>query len=177
MRSSTLSIALIYAATLGLAVPAEGQTVVVPKLRPPTTHAPLLPGSRTAVGVIQGNALSVTNGPLPDAIVRLRDARTGRIVDAQLTDKAGLFKFPGIDPGSYIVELVSPDQTILTASDLLSINAGDTASTVVKVPLRTPPLAGAFGRTAPAILAVTTAAAAAGVVASRSTGRDITGQQ
>ena len=65
MRSPTLSIAIIYATMLGLAAPADGQGIAVPRPRPLMMRAPLLPGSRTAVGIIQGNALSVTNGPLP----------------------------------------------------------------------------------------------------------------
>src|ERR1043166_4085057 len=47
------------------------------------------PGARANVlTTIQGNALTSTNGPLAAAVVRLRDARTGKVVDVQTTDEA-----------------------------------------------------------------------------------------
>ncbi len=55
---------------------------------------------------IQGNALDSRRGILPDSPVRLRDARSGRIIGAQRTDKSGQFEFRAVDPGSYIVELL-----------------------------------------------------------------------
>ena len=95
---------------------------------------------------IQGNALNSTNGHLSDTTVRLRDARNGRVLTTQITDKTGLFSFRGIDPGSYIVELVSPDQTVvLAASQILNVNAGEVVSAVVKLPFKTSPLSGLFG--------------------------------
>jgi hypothetical protein len=84
--------------------------------------------------VIQGNALSSTNGQLPNALVRLRDARFGKILGTQTTDRLGLFEFKGVEPGTYIVEMVSPDQTILAASQLISVNAGEAVSAVIKLP-------------------------------------------
>ena len=55
----------------------------------------ILPGTRPNVfSAIQGNALTSTNGALPDATVRLRDARAGQIIETQMTDQAGLFAFP-----------------------------------------------------------------------------------
>ena len=95
---------------------------------------------------IQGNALDSTNGQMTNAIVRLRDARFGRIVDTQLTDKSGIFAFKAIDPGSYIVEIMANDQSILAASQLLNVNAGEAVSAVVKLPFRIPPFAGAGRR-------------------------------
>src|SRR5688572_2934584 len=79
----------------------------------------LLPGTKPGVlTTIQGNALNSTNGSLPDSVVRLRDARFGRIVDTQYTDKAGLFAFKVVDPGAYVIEIMSTtnDATVLAAS-------------------------------------------------------------
>jgi hypothetical protein len=131
-----------------------------------------LPSLRAdAVGTIQGNALNSTNGQLPNQAVRLRDARFGRIVDAQLTDQAGLFTFKGLDPGSYIVEMMATDQSILAASQVLNINAGEAVSAVVKLPFRIPSFAGILGNTTPTTAAaVTTEAAASSVLAVTTTG-------
>ena len=126
----------------------------------------MLPGTpESAFTTIQGNALTATNGQLANSIVRLRDARLGRIVDTQVTDQSGLFAFHGIDPGNYVVELVGNDQTVLAASQLLSVNAGDAVSAIVRLPFRVPPFAGLLGHSAPQAASIATAAAASGVLA------------
>ena len=125
-----------------------------------------LPGTRANVfTTIQGNALSSTNGPLADSVVRLRDARFGRIVDTELTDRSGLFTFRGVDPGTYVVELMDKDsQTILAASQMLNVNGGEAVSAVVKLPFRIPPFAGLMGTSStPTAAALTTQAALSGV--------------
>jgi hypothetical protein len=116
------------------------------------------------VSVIQGNALSSTNGQLPNALVRLRDARFGKIVGAQTTDRLGLFEFKSVEPGTYIVEMVSPDQTILAASQLLSVNAGEAVSAVVKLPFKVPPFAGLLANSNGSVLALTSQAASSAIL-------------
>jgi len=116
-------------------------------------------------GTIQGNALNSTNGQLPNQPVRLRDARFGRIIGTQVTDRTGLFTFKTLDPGTYIVEMVGDDQTILAASQVLNINAGEAISAVVKLPFRLPPFAGILGRATTTAAALTTQAAASSVLA------------
>ena len=144
---------------------APGSPAPAPSLLPK-----MLPGTRANVlTTIQGNALSSTNGGLADAVVRLRDARIGRIVDSQITDNSGLFAFKAVDPGSYIVEIVGNDQTILAASQMLNVNAGEAVSAVVKLPFRVPPFAGLLGNTTPSALAITSAAGTAQVLAARVT--------
>jgi hypothetical protein len=121
--------------------------------------APALASTRSdLVSVIQGNALSSTNGQLPNALVRLRDARFGKILGAQTTDRLGLFEFKGVEPGTYIVELVSSDQTILAASQLLSVNAGEAVSAVVKLPFKVSPFAGLLANSNGSLLALTSQA-------------------
>lgn len=146
--------------------PATGSRAVARATAPRGTQPRILPGTRPDVfSTIQGNALSSTNGALPNIVVRLRDARIGQIVDAQVTDKAGLFTFRSVDPGSYIVEIVGQDQSsVLAASQILSVNAGDAVSAIVKLPFRIPPLAGVLGHTPQSAAAVTTQAVASGVL-------------
>jgi hypothetical protein len=132
------------------------------------TKAAIAKAKERALTTIQGNALSSTNGQMNNVVVRLRDARFGRIVDSQLTDKSGMFAFKAIDPGSYIVEIMSSnDQSILAASQLLNVNAGEAVSAVVKLPFRLPPFAGIMGSTTstPTAAAVATEAAASSVAA------------
>jgi hypothetical protein len=115
---------------------------------------------------IQGNALDSTNGQLANATVRLRDARFGRIVDTQYTDQSGMFAFKTLDPGSYIVEIVANDQSILAASQLLNVHGGEAVSAVVKLPFRVPPFASVMGTaTTQAAAGVALEAAATGITA------------
>ena len=114
---------------------------------------------------IRGNALDSAGGPLADMPVRLRDARLGKIVDSQTTDKTGLFEFHSVEPGSYIVEIVGPDRTVLAASQLINVNAGDEASAVVKLPFKILPFAGVLGHSAQSAAVITAAAGASQVLA------------
>jgi hypothetical protein len=138
---------------------------------PSATTSRLLPGTRGNVfTTIQGNALTSTNSALVNGAVRLRDARFGRVVDTTITDKSGMFAFRTIDPGTYIVELMGNDESVLAASELISVNAGEAATAVVKLPFRIPPFAGVLGNSAPSAAAVTAEAAASGVLATAVSG-------
>jgi hypothetical protein len=132
----------------------------------PSAAVGLLPGTKANVfPTIRGNALTSTNVVLPNTVVRLRDVRYGRIVDTQVTDNAGTFTFTTLDPGSYIVEVMSTDRTVLAASDIIHINAGEAVTAIVKLPFRVPPLAGVFGNSVTSAATVAAEAAASGVLA------------
>jgi len=116
--------------------------------------------------MIQGNALDSANERMAYAVVRLRDARFGRIVRTELTDASGLFEFRAVDPGSYIVELMGTDSSVLAASQILNVNAGDVVSAIVKLPFKVPSFAGFLSAYGPQIAAlIVTQAAANGVAA------------
>lgn len=148
-------------------VSAQQAVTVTPSNAVRSTVPRLLPGSRSGfLTIIQGNALNSTNGPMPDTLVRLRDARFGRVVDTQVTDKSGMFGFRVVDPGSYIVEMMANDQTLLAASQILNVNAGEAVSAIVKLPLRIPPFAGLMASTsAPTAALIASQAAATGIAA------------
>ena len=160
------ALSLITAGTLS--VSAQHQAAVGRSARATTrrtvTNAAVSKVRTNTFTTIQGNALNSINGPLNDVVVRLRDARFGRIVDTQLTDQSGLFAFKAIDPGSYIVEVMANDESVLAASQLLNVNAGEAVSAVVKLPFRMPPFAGVLGST-PSATAVSAGAAASSIAA------------
>ena len=135
----------------------------------------LPPGARAnALTTIQGNALDSANHALPSGVVRLRDARLGRIVGTQVTDRSGLFTFRSVEPGSYIVEIMAADEsTVLAASQLINVNSGEVMSAVVKLPFRIPPFAGVLGNTRASAAAIAVEAAAAGVLATSISGTPI----
>ena len=135
----------------------------------------MLPGTRPNVfSAIQGNALTSTNGALTDATMRLRDARFGQIVETQRTDRAGLFTFPKVDPGIYIVEIIGLDQvSVLAASEVLTVGPGEAVSAVVKLPFNSQVIAGPLGgRSTPSVNALTTQAASAGILATQAPGTE-----
>ena len=161
-----LPITILSLLAFGASPSAQQQTAsVVNQARNAATKAALSKAKEKALTTIQGNALSSSNGQMNSAIVRLRDARFGRIVDTQITDKSGMFAFRAVDPGSYVVEIMSNNQSILAASQLLNVNAGDAVSAVVKLPFRIPPFAGLMGTSStPSAAAVATQAAASSIV-------------
>ena len=163
MRIVLLSVGLLSAATLAAREP------------PPQAIASVLAPSDNAT--VHGSAVTSVNGALPDATMRLRDARAGHIVDMQVTDRAGLFAFHPVEPGTYVVEIVASDQTILAASQMLTLGPGDAVSVVVKLPFRLRPFGFLLGRSGAAIAAVAAAAAASGVLGAAVTGQPISPPQ
>jgi len=139
-----------------------------PRIDPPR----ILPGTRPNVfSAIQGNALTSTNGALTNAFIRLRDARAGQIIETQVTDLSGLFGFPTVDPGSYVVEIMSQDQySVLAASQVLYVGPGEAISAIVKLPFKIPPYAGVLGNSTSSAAAVASQAASAGVLATQASG-------
>jgi hypothetical protein len=99
----------------------------------------------SALVTINGHALSSVNGPLGNTLVRLRDVKFGRSVGSQLTDHLGAYSFKGLDPGNYIVEIVSTNQTSIAATNLISANAGETVNSVVRLPFKATILANMLG--------------------------------
>jgi hypothetical protein len=185
MNCARTLLAALVLATAPVVVAGQDAKVAreaLPKALRPTTRptpapvnptARVLPGTRAEAFVtIQGTALTSTNGLLTDATMRLRDARFGRIVGVTTTDRAGLFVFSHVSPGTYVVELLGADQSILAASQLLDVNAGEAVSAVVKLPFRIP-FAGALGKTAPSAAVIVATAAASGVLATRVTATDV----
>jgi hypothetical protein len=127
----------------------------------------LLPGTKVGLfSMIQGTAVNWNNGAMPNTVIRLRDARLGRVVDTVSTDKLGAFGFRAVDPGSYVVEMMAPaNDAVVAATPIINVGSGESLTTLLKLPFRIPPLGGILGHTLPSALAVTSAAAAAGVLA------------
>ena len=124
---------------------------------------------------IQGTAVNWTNSAMANAPVRLRDARLGRVLNSSMTDRFGAFEFRSLEPGSYVVELMSPaGDSVLAASPIINVNSGQSVATLVKLPFKAPPLGGALGNSLPAVLAITSAAVAAGVLATSVAGAPAT---
>jgi len=177
VRTSCRAAALGVAIAVGLTSSGRMISAAEPSANPnPVTRTRTIGVRPNPFATIQGNALNSTNGALPYNAVRLRDARAGRIIETGTTDKSGLFEFRTIDPGTYIVELVGNDHTILSASQILSVDAGQAISAVVKLPFHLSPMSGLLGHTVPSAAAVSSAAASSGVMAAKVAGDPISPQ-
>jgi hypothetical protein len=119
-----ISIACIALATMAADVSAQN--------RRPMSLAPR-PNSLSTIAVKAEDAAGVS---LPNALVRARDARYGRIVATLVTNKTGNVVFAGLDPGLYVVEIITSTRQVLAASGLTAVNAGETEEVVVKLPAR-----------------------------------------
>lgn len=158
--------------------PGPGADLAAPEPAPPGTLVEL-----------NGIARATTNVPVRFAALRLRDARTGRMVGVTTSDQNGMFTFGSVRPGFYVVEITDNAGRVLATSPLISANAGDVVSTLVKVPARflvggmisgqsvSGGLAGTAGATAGSIAAVTSAALSAGVLALSAAGRPASPEQ
>lgn len=170
MKRVAVLLVAVFAVAGSLTVAAQQPSAPVSR-GPLTTAGNLTPRAKTSpraipLSLIQGNALTSSNRYVANSLVRLRDARIGRIVATQRTDNVGLFSFRNVEPASYIVELLAADETtVLAASQLLNIGAGETVSAVVKLPFGVQPPSSVAGYSVPSAIAVTTAAAASNVLA------------
>ena len=111
----------------------------------------LLPGTRPTLSTIQGNAITSTNNPLPFATVRLRNAATGAVSPTQIADRAGLYVFRQVDAGSYIVELVGSDGSIMAATRIIPVTVGEFLLVPVQLPFNISFLAGLLGNATPSL--------------------------
>lgn len=138
---------------------------------------PIASARLETTAIIQGSAVGPQAGDVGAHPVRLRDARSGHLAGRSLTDKAGAFEFRGIDPGSYVVELMGADDTVIAASDIISVNAGERVSMVLNLTATRLPLSGVLGRSIGSALLITTAAATAGILATQVTGEPVSPRQ
>lgn len=140
-------------------------TAQTPASRQPT--APL------TVGLVIGSAWKGDTQPYPLARIRLRDVETGRPAARTIADGDGRFRFERVDPGAYVVELLSLEDKVLAVGDLFGVLAGGQATTVVRLGAKAPWFAGFFGNAAAAAIA---AASTLGVTAVGSNGSPASAQ-
>jgi hypothetical protein len=153
-----------------LSVPALAGTDPVPaKPAASATSGILRPASTRVGGAVASRATSIAgvawnadNAPLPGARIRLRDVVTGKVAMTSRANEAGQFNFSGMEPGSYLIELVNDRDKILAVGQTFTIDPGETVATFVRLGAKAPWFNGFFGNAAGA---VASAAAAAGVTA------------
>jgi hypothetical protein len=88
------------------------------------------PASRPT-GAIRGTAMSVTGQTLAYVTVPVRNLYTGQVAGLTTSDAVGGFNFAGLNPGSYIVEVVNQAGAIVGSSSVVTVNSGATATITV----------------------------------------------
>jgi hypothetical protein len=151
-------------------VPAAGVRAQTPGEGRNAVHAA---PAAASVGSITGAAWKTDTTPYALARLRLRNVDTGRGVARAQADTDGVFRFANIDPGPYVVELVTEHDRVLAISDLLAVSPGRDVATVVRLSAKAPWYGGFFGNAAAAVIS---AASTLGVTARGSNGQPASAQ-
>jgi hypothetical protein len=158
---------MVIAVALLLVVTTSGVgTAQTPAVRQSTA-------SPAAVGIVLGSAWRGDTQPYPHAPIRLRNVETGRAAARTVADADGRFRFDSVEPGAYVVELLSPQGKVLAVGDLFGVAAGSQATTIVRMSSTAPWFTGFFGNAAAAAIA---AASTLGVTAVGSPGSPASAQ-
>ncbi len=124
-------------------------------------------------GSIVGTAWKGETTPYPQARIRLRNVQNGRGVARTDADSTGRFRFFQVQPGAYVVELLSEQDKVLAVGDLFGVSAGTEATTIVRLSVKTQSFGGFFANAAAAAIS---AASTLGVTAVGSNGRPVSPQ-
>ena len=75
-------------------------------------------------GTISGVARNASSQPLPNQAVRLRNAETGQLTATTTTGAAGQFSFTGLNPGTYVVEVLDDRGQVIGSSAAIVLSQG-----------------------------------------------------
>jgi hypothetical protein len=124
-------------------------------------------------GAIAGVATKPDSAPVPRVRLRLRNVKDGRIAGTAVANDQGQFRFDRVEEGVYAVELVNDEGNVIAVGPLVSVNAGETAVTFVRLSAQTPWFNGFFSNAAAAAIAT---ASSLGVTAVGSNGLPVSPQ-
>lgn len=120
----------------------------------------LLPSSKQTLarahtgGAIAGVA-TMDGKPISNVVIRLRNVDSGQLLGNSAATTAGEFSFTGLLPGNYIVEMVSPNGTIIGTSGVIPLTSAVMVADDITVSASAAAVAAAGGMGAgPAIGAV-----------------------
>jgi hypothetical protein len=85
------------------------------------------------INALLGRARTSLNTPIPYARVLLRNIRTGAIEKRATTNEEGRYTFLDVSDSAYIVELIGSDGSVVAASEMVAMAAGDVRETTLRV--------------------------------------------
>ena len=128
---------------LGLMVAVGAGETAQQQVRPLTSAetslrfmAPWKPATVTGQTRIIGTVIDIRQVPVAHAKLRLRNLNTGRIEQEAESDDQGNYEFAVVEPGSYVVEMVLVDGTVVALSNAGALARYETLQTVVQLPGR-----------------------------------------
>jgi hypothetical protein len=130
-RISLVCVGLIMAVAAG--VPAQQMIPPEPSLRFVEVWRPATVTGQTQ---IIGSVIDIRQVPVANARVRLRNLNTGKIEQETTTNEKGEYAFQLVEPGTYVVEMVIADGTIIALSNAGALQRFETLQTVVQLPGR-----------------------------------------
>lgn len=95
---------------------------------------PWRPATVTGQTQIVGIVVDIRQVPVANAKVRLRNLNTGRIEQETETNDKGEYVFAVVDPGTYVVEMVTAAGSIAALSNAGTLARYETLQTVVQLP-------------------------------------------
>jgi len=99
---------------------------------------------------ILGSAWNADNSPIPGAHLRLRNVGSGKIESVAIANNVGQFTFPGINAGTYAVELVTDGGHVVAVGQVFTVGSGETVATFVRLGAKVPWFTGFFSNAAAA---------------------------
>jgi hypothetical protein len=140
--------------------------LIVPTV--PVFAAPARAGQLPS-GTISGVARSASGQPLPDHVVRLRNAETGQLTASTTSGAAGEVSFAGLNSGTYVVEVLNAAGQVIGTSAAIVLSPLAMVASGLVIQASAIGAAAAAGSAGGAFLTstlgiVTIAAVAAGVV-------------
>ncbi len=91
-------------------------------------------GAAQELGSLNGVAQTANRVMLPNHIVQVRDVVSGRIVSSTTSSQSGAFSFTGLQPGSYVVEVIDAAGKVMGLSAPVPVSAGVAAQVTVTLP-------------------------------------------
>ena len=120
------------------------------------------PAQTPSSASVSGTASDINGHVTANTAVQLRSASTGQLAGRTTTNASGQFSFAGLNPGTYVVEVVGATGQIVGTSGSIAVGAGAAVTGVsVTTSLATKVAAGGFASHHVAL--ILGAAAAAGV--------------
>jgi len=116
-------------------------------LRPDEPAPPSLDGEQTSVtyaGALRttgttrviGTVIDIRQAPVPNAPVQLRNLDTGKVEQEAYSNDLGRYEFAVEGSGTYLVEMVTVEGTVLALSNAGSLLRDETLQTVIQLPGR-----------------------------------------
>ena len=136
-RKTWLTLVAVLLA-IGTSLTAQGTARrIVPQQAGFKFVAPWRPSFAKSGGTkIVGTVVDIRQIPVTKAKVRLRDLDKGQILGESDTNENGEYSFETLEPGTYVVEMVLTDGTVVALSNAGALSRYETLNTVVQLPGR-----------------------------------------